>query len=83
MSLKELQKFPDNFLFKIVGDNNEKFIASVHQVFDSQADASFSEKVSGGGKYISISVRTELWKYEELEELYKKISKLEGLKFYV
>lgn len=83
MSLKELQKFPDNFLFKIVGDNTEKFVASVHQIFDQKESATFSLKESSNNKYISISVRVELWQYKELEELYEKISKLEGLKFYV
>ena len=82
-TLKELQKFPEKFTFKIVGDNTEKFIACAKQIFDDRIDTVFTENVSSAGKYISISATTEVWRYEELEAIYTAINKLEGLKFHV
>lgn len=82
-TLKELQQFPAVFTFKIVGVNNKQFEANVKKIFDGRPDMIFSDNISKNGSYISITATTEVWKYEELESLYKEISMLEGLKFYV
>ena len=82
-SLRELQEFPAVFTFKIVGTNTNKFVADVRRIFDGREDVQFSDNLSKSEKYISISATTEVWKYEDLESLYKEISILEGLKFYV
>ncbi len=82
-TLKDLQKFPDVFIFKIMGENTNQFSADAKKIFDGRNDVNFAENISRTGKYISISVTTEVWTYEELESLYTAVSKLEGLKFYV
>lgn len=82
-TLKDLQKFPDKFTFKIMGDNTNQFYADVRKIFDGKNDVIFSDNISRTGKYISISVTLEVFTYEELESLYTAISKLEGLKFHV
>lgn len=82
-TLKDLQKFPDKFTFKIMGDNTNQFYADVRKIFDGKNDVIFSDNISRTGKYISISVTLEVFTYEELESLYIAISKLEGLKFHV
>lgn len=82
-TLKDLQKFPDKFTFKIMGDNTNQFYADVQKIFDGKNDVIFSENISRTGKYISISVTLEVFNYEELESLYTAISKLEGLRFHV
>lgn len=82
-TLKDLQKFPDMFTFKIIGENSHKFAADARKIFDDRDDVSFTENSSRTGKYLSLSVTTEVWRYEELEALYKAINSLEGLKFYV
>ena len=82
-TLKNKQKFPDVFTFKIMGENTNNFLADARKVFDGRSDVNFAENISRTGKYISISATTEVWTYEELESLYTAISKLEGLKFYV
>lgn len=81
--LKDLQKFPDVFTFKIMGDNTNQFSADARKIFDGRSDVTFAENISRTGKYISISATTEVWTYEELESLYTAISKLNGLKFHV
>lgn len=82
-TLKELQKFPDKFTFKIMGDNTNQFVADVRKIFDNKEDVIFSDNVSRTGKYISISATLEVFSYEELEALYTEIRKVEGLKFHV
>lgn len=82
-TLKDLQKFPDKFTFKIMGDNTNKFSADVRKIFDNKEDVIFSDNVSRTGKYISISATLEVYSYDELESLYIAISKVEGLKFHV
>lgn len=82
-TLKDLQKFPDVFTFKIMGENTNQFSADAKKIFDGRNDVNFAENLSRTGKYISISVTTEVWTYEELESLYTAVSKLEGLKYYV
>lgn len=82
-TLKDLQKFPDKFTFKIMGDNTNKFAADVRKIFDNKEEVIFSDNVSRTGKYISISATLEVYSYDELESLYIAISKVEGLKFHV
>lgn len=82
-TMKDLQKFPDKFTFKIMGDNTNQFYADVRKIFDDKEDVIFSDNLSRTGKYISISVTLEVFTYEELESLYTAVSKLAGLKFYV
>ncbi len=66
-----------------MGENTNQFSADAKKIFDGRNDVNFAENISRTGKYISISVTTEVWTYEELESLYTAVSKLEGLKFYV
>ena len=41
-TLKDLQKFPEVFTFKIVGDNNNRFSADVRKIFGGRSDVTFS-----------------------------------------
>lgn len=82
-TLKDLQNFPEKFTFKIVGDNTNQFSADARKIFDGRDDVIFSENISKTGKYLSLSATTVVNTYEELEQLYTEISKLEGLKFHV
>ena len=82
-TLKDLQKFPDKFTFKIMGDNTNKFAADVRKIFDNKEDVIFSDNVSRTGKYISISATLEVYIYDDLESLYIAIINVEGLKFHV
>lgn len=82
-TMKELQKFPVIFTFKIIGDTGLDFSKSVYALFGNKEGASFIERPSGQGKYTSISVTAEIDDYEEMEYFYTEISKLNGIKFYV
>ena len=81
--LDEYIDFPTIFTFKIVGDNSSTFTVGVESVFDSYPEKSIVPTESAGGKYISLSVTTEIQSHDELKSLYEKIAALRGLRFYV
>lgn len=82
-TMKELQKFPVIFTFKIIGDATLDFSKSVYALFGNKEGATFIERPSGKGNYTSISVTAEIGDYEELEHYYTNIRGLKGVKFYV
>ena len=80
--LKEHLEFPQDFTFKVIGDNTPHFEFDVEEIFVSYPERIITAKISANQKYISYSVAVRLESYEELEALYAKISALRGLKFY-
>jgi len=81
--MKDYIEFPVIYTFKTVGTNGSCFESGIKDIFAEYNDASIISNVSSGGKYISISTTVEIKDYEELESVYTKISKTEGLKFHV
>ncbi len=82
--IKDLQHFPAIFTFKIVGNSGDEFKNAMRDLFNlSGKEFHIKEKESSGGKYTSFSVTTLITDYEELEKIYKEISLLNGLRFYV
>ncbi|MDE7033917.1 MAG: DUF493 family protein, partial [Mucispirillum sp.] len=45
-TLKDLQKFPDVFTFKIMGENTNQFSADAKKIFDGRNDVNFAENIS-------------------------------------
>lgn len=79
--LKEIMEFPCLHTFKIIGKNNEIFINEVLAIFN-EVDIP-EPKLSRDNTFISYSVTTLVENYETLESLYKKISFIKDLKFYL
>ncbi len=44
-TLKDLQKFPDVFTFKIMGENTNQFSADAKKIFDGRNDVNFAENI--------------------------------------
>ncbi|MDR2883862.1 MAG: DUF493 domain-containing protein [Deferribacteraceae bacterium] len=82
-NIKDYIEFPVIYTFKIVGDNEPKFITAIKGIFSGYEGAEFVINLSSGAKYASISATTEIKNYEELESVYKQIAATEGLKFHV
>ena len=80
--LKDHLEFPQDFTFKIIGDQTPEFECSVENIFVPYPERAIAPKISTGSKYVSYSITVRLENYEELESLYQKISTLNGLKFY-
>jgi putative lipoic acid-binding regulatory protein len=84
-SFDELQKkleetitsFPYVYLFKFIIKADNKSMALVEVMFDS--DAEIIQKQSSKGNYISITVKQVVLSVEEIIIVYKKASEIEGV----
>lgn len=84
-SFDELQKkleetitsFPYVYLFKFIIKADNKSMALVEVMFDS--DAEIIQKQSSKGNYISITVKQVVLSVEEIIIIYKKASEIEGV----
>lgn len=81
--LEELIEFPTLHTFKIVGKSDDDFTNGVENIFALFKEKTISGQKSANGTYVSYSVTALVENYEILKELYTKISKLKGIKFYV
>ena len=84
-SFLELQKkleetilsFPYVYLFKFIIKADNKAMALIEVMFDSDAD--IIQKQSSKGNYISISVKQVVLSVDEIISYYKKASEIEGV----
>ena len=84
-SFDELQKkleetitsFPYVYLFKFIIKADNKSMALVEVMFDS--DAEIIQKQSSKGNYISITVKQVVLSVDEIIAIYKKASEIEGV----
>jgi putative lipoic acid-binding regulatory protein len=84
-SFDELQKkleetitsFPYVYLFKFIIKADNKSMALVEVMFDS--DAEIIQKQSSKGNYISITIKQVVLSVEEIIIVYKKASEIEGV----
>jgi len=71
------QTWPAVYFFKfIVPSENEK-ISMVHSLFDDTADIKMRN--SSSGKFTSIGIKTVMMDSESILEVYRKVSKIEGI----
>ena len=82
-SIKDLLEFPTIYTFKIIGQAGHSFTKKVKKIFADKKEATFVELPSKKGNYIGLSVTTDIETYEELERIYKAISQLKEIKFYI
>lgn len=84
-SFTELQKkleetikaFPYLYLFKFIIKADNKSMALIEVMFDN--DAEIHQKQSSKGNYISISVKQVVLSVDEIINIYKKASQIEGV----
>jgi putative lipoic acid-binding regulatory protein len=72
--LDEQITWPDYYSFKFVAKTDEK-----HRVLELLEEHEVSEKESKTGKYTSITSRKILKSSDEVIEVYKTVSKVEGV----
>ena len=75
--LLETTAFPTVYMFKIIVPSENRKIALVESLFEPEAD--LKTKVSDKGKYISITAKQVIIDVEEIIEIYKKASLIEGV----
>ncbi|MBC7195875.1 MAG: DUF493 domain-containing protein [Deferribacterales bacterium] len=80
-NMQDLMKFPCLHTFKIVGKNSDNFKISIKELF---FDVDIPEpKASRDENFISYTVTVMVKSYGELESIYKAITNIEDLKFYL
>lgn len=75
--IDETIRWPEVFLFKFIIKADNHKIALLESLFTEQAE--ISHHPSSTGKYISISVKEVMTSTDEVIEIYKKASAIEGV----
>lgn len=75
--LDETIRWPEVFLFKFIIKADNKKIALLENLFSEQAEITHQQ--SSTGKYISISVKEVMTSTNEVIEIYKKASAIDGV----
>ena len=76
--LLKSQNWPGPYLFKFIVKSESPHLKQLKMFFNSKK-AVFSEKKSSKNKFTSLSINVEMYSPEEVIEIYKKSSKLEGI----
>jgi uncharacterized protein len=75
----ETTAFPTVYMFKFIVKTDNRKIAMVENLFDENAEVHTKE--SGSGKYISITSRQVAMNVDEIIEVYRRASIIEGIMF--
>ena len=76
--LEEQFEWPTIYLFKFIVVADNKSVAQVEDLFDSET-ADISMRTSKTGKYISLSAKEMMLSPEKVIERYKEAAKIEGI----
>lgn len=77
--LDETQTYPSVYMFKFIMGAEHRKIAMIENLFGE--DAEIYTKESDKGKYISITVKEVVMNTDEIIDIYKKASEIEGVMF--
>ena len=76
--LEASQTWPGIYFFKFIVKSESPHLESLKSFFDPQK-AVFSEKKSSKNTFTSLSIKIEMHSPEQVIEIYKKSSKVEGI----
>jgi putative lipoic acid-binding regulatory protein len=77
--LIETMTFPSVYMFKLIVPSENRSIALVENLFEEDAD--IHTKESGGGKYTSITAKQVVMHADDIINIYKKASTINGVIF--
>ena len=69
--------FPNVYYFKFILPNKESLITSVKNLFLKESDVEM--KASSSGKFISVSHKQVMLSADEIIDIYKQASEIEGI----
>lgn len=75
--LEDEHSFPSVYMFKFIVPADNQKIAMVESLFTEEAE--ISQKQSGKGNYFSLTARQVVISSDEIIEIYKKATAIEGL----
>ncbi|MCD6018615.1 MAG: hypothetical protein K0S53_1736 [Bacteroidetes bacterium] len=74
---ESITSFPYIYMFKFIIKSDNKTMALVEVIFDSDAD--IIQKQSSSGNYISITVKQVVLSVDEIISIYEKAAAIEGV----
>ncbi|MDF2449217.1 MAG: hypothetical protein K0R26_1721 [Bacteroidota bacterium] len=74
---ENITSFPYIYMFKFIVKSDNKAMALVEVIFDSDAD--IIQKQSSNGNYISITVKQVVLSVDEIISIYEKAAAIEGV----
>lgn len=81
--LEEAHTFPGPYTLKVIGTNDDSFIARVLRVaresLDLAADPEHSSRESNSGKHISVTLELTVESAHGVAKLYEEMHQVEGL----
>ncbi len=78
-TLEETTTLPSVYMYKFIVQSDNRKIALIENLFETDADIHIKE--SGNGKYTSITAKVVVVSVDEIIEVYKKVSEIEGVIF--
>ncbi len=79
LKLLETTTFPTVYMFKFIVEADNRKIALVESLFDVEAE--LNTKVSGSGKYISITSKQVVMSVDDIIKVYKQAAEIKGIMF--
>ncbi len=85
--LEAVHSFPDTYMFKVIGANDEEFVARVIQAAvnalggDRQMDVSTRE--SRAGRHVSVTLQADVEDAEAILDTYEMLDAVQGVSFLV
>jgi uncharacterized protein len=79
LKLSESMSFPGVYMFKFIVKSENRSIALVENLFDASAD--ILTKESRRGNYTSVTAKVVVIHVDEIIEVYRKASRIEGIMF--
>lgn len=78
-TLEETTTFPSVYMYKFIVQSDNRKIALIENLFETDADIHIKE--SGNGKYTSITAKVVVVSVDEIIDVYKNVSEIEGVIF--
>jgi len=78
IKLTEHHDFPSNYTFKFILENKSEFLAEIYRIFDDMQNT-IHTKESKNGKYISCTIVSFVLDADQVINLYKETSKIDGV----
>lgn len=84
--LQNNHEFPGTYMFKVIGEPADGFIARVLLLFRQElnlsSDPPFVLRQSSGGKYVAITLTPYMMTAEEVMDVYRRLHLLDGIVTY-
>lgn len=83
-TLRETHSFPCEYVFKVIGANDEEFVARVVEVgtraIEGDAEPTVETEESGQGSYISVTMHLEVDEAEAVLAVYEEVGEIEDVR---